>query len=526
MQRKNASQRIGGASPMAAETASRTNRLAANAVFGLMAWILPLMIGFFTTPVLVKGLGTESYGLFAVISGFVTYSFSFGIGKIATKYVAEYRATGEIDKISPVVSATFFFSLAITLLGAIVVVLGAPRIVSDILLLQGEPARIAVTSLYLACGIIGAAMVSQIYQFVLQGLQRFGSFLILTNLSGILFGVGNITIVLFGGGIVDLLVWNIIVALIGGLLFYIASRKFLPQLHLTVNINRTTFNAVAGYGTSIIFYQIFGNILFIFERTLVMRKFGAEALAYYSVPMMLAIYLHTFVGSFAAVLFPVVNELLTDRERQIDLYKKASKIILAVVVFAVSTFICTGRIGLAVWINDDFAANSYWLLVIHMLTFGSIGMFVIVWQLAEGFRHAKLNAMITAFWLVVAVPIMIYGSRIYGPEGIAASRLIAVWLSVPMIFYVEKQFLGQIFWRFWSAMVVRVSFGVIAAMIVETIVVRTLRPTWPMLAATGTLGLAAFVVTLYLTQYLTRSEQTLLSDLVTGKFRSMRRRAA
>ena len=496
---------------------SRTDRLATNAVFSVVAWFLPLLIGFFTTPILVRGLGNENYGLYAVITGFMAYSFSFGIGKVAAKYVAEYRASGETERLNPVISATFAFSFSIAAIGTIILALFARTIVTDVLLIEGSAVDVAVTSLYLACAISFAAMISQIYQNVLQGLHRFGSFLVVTNLNGILLGAGNIAIVLSGGGIIALLGWNTVVAVIIGIAFYFVARQGLPGMSLTFDVDRKTIRTVLGYGTSIIFYQIFSNVLFIFERALVMRKFGARELAFYSVPMLLAIYLHSFVGSFAVVLFPMVNELLSDRERQIDLYQKATKLILALVSFVLVTFVCTGSYGLAVWINMEFSEHSYRLLVIHSLTFGAIAVSSIAWQLAEGFGRARINTFVTAVYMVFTIPLMVLAADIYGPEGVAFSRLVIVLLMLPVILYCEVKFLGRVFVSFWVRSLSTMAITVVAAGVVETWVINFFAGGWSGLAAAGVSGGCTFIVLLLLTGYFTPSERRLFLSMATEK---------
>jgi O-antigen/teichoic acid export membrane protein len=502
---------------MAAEAISRTDRLAKNTVFNLAAWFVPLLIGFFTTPILVRGLGNENYGLYAVILGFMSYSFSFGIGKIAAKYVAEYRASGETEKVNPVISATFAFSFSVAFLGTVLLASFARTIVTDVLLIEGSQIEIAVISLYLACAISFATMISQIYQNVLQGLHRFGTYLLVTNIYVLLLGVGNIAIVLGGSGVVAMLVWNTAVAIAIGVVFYLAARHCMPNLRLTFNVDRKTARAVLGYGTSIILYQVFANVLFIFERALLMRKFGAEGLAFYSVPMMLAGYLQLLVASFSVVLFPMVNELLNDRKRQIELYQKATKIIFAVVAFVVTTFICTGREGLKVWINQEFAEHSYSLLVVHSLTFGIIGIGVIAWQIAEGFGHARINAFVTAIWLAIAVPLMIFAADTYGPVGVAAARLAAVCITIPVILYCERRFLGTIFVRFWANALVRIIFAVTVTAAVEVLIVGNMPFGWFALASAGLCGSLAFGASLFVTGYFTHAELRLLTALVRNK---------
>lgn len=511
---------------MGAESVSRTSRLAANTVFSAAAWFLPIVIGFFTTPILVKNLGNENYGLYAVITGFAAYSFSFGLGKIAAKYVAEYGASGETEKLKPIISATLAFTIAVALSGTIIVAAFARTIVTDILLIDASRVDVAVISFYFACAMVSAAMISQVFQFILQGLHRFGAFLILTNVNAALIGAGSIAIVLNGGGVAALIIWNMVATSVSALVYYAAARRALPAGAFSFRFEREAVRAVLAYGGSIIFYQAFGNILYIFERSWVTRKFGAEALAFYAVPMMLAIYLHSFVSSFAVVLFPTINELLHDRKRQIELYQKASKVILAFVVLAVTTFICIGKIGLLIWINQDFAENSYALLVIHGITFGLIAIQIIAWQLAEGYGRARINALVSAAWLVTAVPLMVLAADVLGSVGVAASRLFAVAATLPVIAYCERRFLGRVFFNFWAGSIVRAAPAAFAAAFTEITIAFILPAGWPMLAAASLAGLAVFVLILYATGYFTADERRLLSSLIAARLTTVQKSAS
>ena len=64
------------------EPLNRRKRLVKNGVFSALSWFFPLLLAFIVTPIVVRGLGGELYGLYAVILGFISYSFTFGIGKI------------------------------------------------------------------------------------------------------------------------------------------------------------------------------------------------------------------------------------------------------------------------------------------------------------------------------------------------------------------------------------------------------------------------------------------------------------
>ena len=64
---------------------SRSTRLARNAAYGVLSWLLPLGLTLLVTPSIVRGLGTDLYGLYAIILSFISYSFAFGIGNTSRR---------------------------------------------------------------------------------------------------------------------------------------------------------------------------------------------------------------------------------------------------------------------------------------------------------------------------------------------------------------------------------------------------------------------------------------------------------
>jgi O-antigen/teichoic acid export membrane protein len=263
---------------MSANVPDQKSRVVRNGVYSALSWLLPIILAFVATPIVVHGLGTEQYGLYALVLGFISYSFTFGVGRIAAKYVAEFRASGEPDKISESVSATFWFSLLIALLGVTLVALTARLIVVDVLFIPEEHQGVAVSAIYLACVTILFTMLSQVFQYVLQGVHSFDRYLLLTNVAGVLLNFGSIGLVWLGYGVEALVAWNLVVVVLIGLLFYWNARRLLPELTFRTDIRSGIWTSVVKYGGSIILYQIFGNLILIFERAWIVRNFGSESL--------------------------------------------------------------------------------------------------------------------------------------------------------------------------------------------------------------------------------------------------------
>ena len=495
---------------MAAEQVGKRRSLTANSLFSVIAWMFPILLGFISTPIVVHGLGSEQYGIFAIVLGFISYSFTFGVGKVVGKYLPEYQASADTEKVTQVVAATFWFSLAIGVVGSLALIVAAPVIVRDLLLISSENHQVAVYSLYLAGGIGLVLMLSQVFQFVLQGLHRFDNFVALTNLNGLLLGAGNIALALAGFGVVALLIWNLGVVSFVGVMFFIRARHLLPSIRFVTQIPRKMLASVVRYGGSIILYQIFANVLFIFERSWVMRKFGPEALTYYFVPMLLAIYMHGFIFSIAQAIFPVVNELLEDRSQVIRLYERANKIVAAVVFFVVTNFIVCGALFLELWIGREVAAASYTLLIAHGLTFGVIALGILAFQLAEAFKFPALNVIMTGSWMAISIPLMIVAADIWQSEGVAWSRFAAALVTIPIVIYTERRFLGEVRWKFWLTTGLRVmaAAGLMAA--AETVILMFVSHTYAALFLAATVGTIVFIAVLIITGYIGRDDWNIL----------------
>ncbi len=499
---------------MPVEPTGMKARIFKNGIYSALSWVFPIIFAIIVTPIVVRGLGDELYGLYAVILSFISYSFTFGIGKTATKYVSEYKATGEIDKISETVSAALWLSLGVGIVGAAIVAVAADYIVSNVLVIPPPLHDTAVTALYLASLTILMTMLSQVFQSVLQGLQRFDRFVFLTNLSVFLLNLGSVLIVVEGYGVVALLVWNLIVAIGMGSAFYFNARHLLPEFTFRFSINKELWRASIKYASSIIIYQIFANALLLFERFLIVRKFGTKAVTFYVVPMLIGLYFHGFVSSLVLVIFPVINELLTDKEKLRRLYKTSSKIILTLTAFFLVTSVITGRVFLNVWMDNKFPADSYWILVCHVLTFSILSVTVIVWQMNESHRAASLNAIVTILWLAVSAPLMFALADRWQTTGVAFARLAGVIVFLALIVIAEQRFLGGVLYRFWGNTLVRLTVAVVITAFAESLIIGIFQPGWPVFVAAGLIGAIVFASVLFATGYLKEDEKAVLTGLI------------
>lgn len=428
------------------------NSLPRNILFGFLSALLPLISTFVVTKFVLEGLGAVEYGLLALVLGFVSYSFTFGIGRAVTKFVAEFRATGEFEKINEVLSATLFLNLLVGVFGAGVLILLARIFVVDVLLIENQLQAKAVVGFYIAAVTIAFVMMQQIFSAVLQAVGRFDWFSHITTIFSTLLSAGNLVLVLFGGDAITLLWWNLGTTAASVLAFYVAARRLLPEARFGFKFSREIFRLVANFSVGVIGYQIFGNLLLLFERSFITRTLGTESLTFYVVPMTLAMYIHVFMISVSLALMPLTSEIEAgkDATRLLAIYERATKYVWLIVFFVVLSLSIGSSAFLTLWLGADFAARAGSILTFHSITFGSMSLLVIAWQITEGLGKPSRNAWLVFVWAVLGAGLMFVLTPQFGLSGAAAARAASVGLSVPFfVGLIERATFGKIQFEFW-----------------------------------------------------------------------------
>jgi O-antigen/teichoic acid export membrane protein len=448
---------------------SNSRRIVTNIALSASTWFLPIILSFVATPVLLDSLGHQGYGLYALVLGFIGYSFTFGIGKAAAKFVAEYRATGDDELANESVSATFILSVAVGLLGALSIVAASGLLIDSVLQIPATLRDEGKWSLAVAAGIILLTMLSQVWSFTLQGLHRFDSYAAITGVGSVIQNVGTIILAALRYDVVSILIWNLASAVLLAALFFIAVYRIKPRIRLTFDIRPSVGRAVTGYSGAIILTQVFGNVLLLVERSWITRVFGVDMLTYYVVPMTLALFLHAFVGSIVIVLFPIVNERLSDRGRVLKIYRISTKFVLLIAIFALVTSIILGEDILSAWVGEEVATRSTGLLAIHMATFGMLASATVAWHIVESYGRARANVIFSITWLVVGTVLMIALGRTFGLEGVAMARFVGCTAVIPLAIFVEARVLGSFSTVYWALSGIRLFVAAVIAGIAQAL---------------------------------------------------------
>jgi len=493
---------------------THSRRILRNVLFGLSTWIVPLFLGLIVTRVVVRSLGHHDYGIYALVLGFIAYSFNFSIGRAITKYLATYLAAGEIDKARSIISATAFVTLSVASLGVISIIGLSNWLVSDVFTIDAASQADALSALRLASVTIFVLMVTQIATAILQGLHRFDIYSNIQNANSIATMVGNLWLAINGYGLVAMLWWNLAAAVMTAALAFFTALKVFKGLRFGLNFDSETIKTVAKYSAGVVGYQVAANAFFLFERSWIIAKLGAETLTFYVVPMTLGLYLHGFVLSLTMALFPLASQYDNDPRKLLRLYQSATKAVLFVVVIIVTTVVTLGRLFITLWMGPEFGDRSASLLTLHIIAFGLAAISIVSFQTAEGLGRPGFNFRNTLLGVLVALPVIFVLTDVMGSIGVAYGRLVVFATLFVAIFDLEHKSLGGIQSRFWLGNLLRFGAASVCAGVVQRIVVSSLTPTWSAFLLAAVAGCIVYCISLWLAGIASDEDRRLVRRLI------------
>ena len=478
---------------------------------------MPLGLSFLVTPLLVRRLGNQDYGIYALVLGLIGYTFNLNFGRAVTKYIAEYRADGQTEKIRDVISASFLINLIVGLTGVLIIVLSAKWLVVDMFQIEPADQTKTIYALYIAALAIFSLVISQIFNSILQGIYRFDVYSKIFNFNNLATLLGNLWLAYNDFGLIYLLIWNLTTNVIALLMLVVSAKRLLPEFGISHRYKPEVLKLVLKYSAGIISYQLLGNFLLLFERGWITRQLGAENLTFYVVPMSLAFYIHGFVGSIILIVFPLASELKDNPEKLLRLYHKASKIVCFFVFFMATLLIVESRLFLTLWMGASFAEQTYFLLVIHTITYSLLAIQSVSWQMTEGLGHPSYNTFLFVICLIINVALIITVTDKYGNMGIASARLVGFGVMFFSVFYVERWFFKAVQIRFWLNVAGRLAVAAAVSAFVQNFITVRLGATWLTFLTAATLGGTIYCLVLLVLGFVTKEEKILLKNLLSRR---------
>ena len=282
---------------------SRSRRFIANVIWNWTGTVASLFTGLILSPIIIRRLGPEGYGVWALSFAMMDYYwfFDFGFRAATVKYVAHYTATGEKEKVGEILSTSILYAgiMAAAVMALLLAGVGRMSNFSKYRRPLRHDFKIVIL---LVAGTWAAGLVLGLSAMALEAVQRFD----ITSRIGVfataLRGVVQAFLLFRGYGLIPLAVATVASWMIGHLLTVIRFRHVFPDVPLSWKLASTaTLRKLSHFGVHSFLINTASAFQVQSAPVLIGHFMPASFSGFYNLPMRLIQYTAELVGRIGVV---------------------------------------------------------------------------------------------------------------------------------------------------------------------------------------------------------------------------------
>ncbi|HYW35435.1 MAG TPA: flippase [Balneolaceae bacterium] len=484
--------------------------LARNTFINLAGKGLPLLFAVIAIPFVIKGLGTDRFGVLTIIWTVIGYFglFDMGLGRATTKFVADQEARGE--PLAPVIITSILLLMGFGLAGGGLIYGLTPYLVKHLLNTPSQLVSETVQSFYLLSVSIPVVLGAVGARGVLQAQQRFGLVNAVKIPASIINYVSPLLILPFTHHLQYIVLLLVIERAITFVVYLYFSLRGQHLFALSGYSFWKWSKNLLGFGLWLALSNIVSPIMVYMDRFIIGTILTMSAVAYYTTPYEVINRIGIISGSFMGVMFPAFSVyFLQGEEKLAAAYKKSVRYVLFIIIPIVTFLLFAAHPLLHLWLGEKFALQSTTVLQIL-----AVGIFInsvarISGTLIQAAGRPDVRAKLHLIELPVYLALLWYLTHWLGINGVALAWLIRVFVDWLLLFYVGNRL--TFFTIDWMPMLRKVSI-IVLSVCAGMIIARQIN------SDIGTLGyaIACGLVVLYATwrYILQETEQQKLISLV------------
>ena len=340
----------------------RRQRFVTNVLWSWTGVAASLLTGLWLSPFIIKKLGDEGYGVWALVFSFVEYYWLLDLGfRSATlKYSAHYRATGENDKVNDVINTGLAYSGATGLVMICATVLFAGRAQQFFQISRAYQPVFTTLVIMVGCA-FALGTVFGLFSAVVEGYQRFDLTSRVWILTTTLRTLGLAAVLLMGFRLKAMAVVAIAALAAGYAYNYRNLRSVFPSLHLSfAGIKAAMFRRMFRYGVHTSVATVSTQVLNQAAPLIVAHFLPTAFVGYFLLPTRLLRYSVDMVCKVGYVTGSNAAEMAARREYD-QVYRMGvyvNRYCYALFAPAALALCVYGTELLKVWINPEFALHS------------------------------------------------------------------------------------------------------------------------------------------------------------------------
>jgi O-antigen/teichoic acid export membrane protein/glycosyltransferase involved in cell wall biosynthesis len=388
---------------------------------------LPMLTGVLTIPYIVRGLGTDGYGILSIAMMLLGYFniFDLGLSRATVKFVAENLDSDDTHKVPELIWTSLSLLVILGCIGGVIAAFFVPVSVTHVFKMPAALAGQARIALFVLCASMPIMLGNNALRGVLEAAQRFDLVNLVKVPSSVLFYLVAALAIPFGihvAGIVSIMVG---IRLSSTVAYFFLCFRVIPGLGDHLRFSRGSLRPLAIFGGWIMVSNVCTPIFAYLERFMIASILSVSTLTFYSAPYELVSKLLIFPMAIVPSLFPYFSYHGSKKTTEVsEVTSRTVKYLLLVFIPALAVFFFFAHDIMLLWLGPAFAAQSTVVLQLITLVFVFNGLAYVPYTSVQALGRPDLKAIQDLVTIPIYVAFAWWFMRRYGINGAAFAKLL------------------------------------------------------------------------------------------------------
>jgi O-antigen/teichoic acid export membrane protein len=408
-------------------------------------------------------IGETDYGIYFFVSAITGYFgiLNLGIGNTLIKFVAEYHAKDDKEKLNEVINTAFFMFIVVGVIGAaILFIIGTFLLgyLSEVMTTLDTPDfyHKARAIMYIIAINFTFSLALASLNGVLSGLQRYDILAGITFVMSIVNVIVVFIVLSMGNGVIELVFYTIITGLFSFIIVAYFIQKLLPYVTLSRKyVNRGMFRQLFDLGISVFLLSIFVMVIYYTDRLVIGLFVGISLITFYQAAWKVQGISSKVSEIGIRAMIPAASELDAKKNfRGIrEMYLRGTKYVLAFCLALAVPVIFLSREILTLWMGSDYSQYYVIVIILTIVLFFDLNNYVAS-QILIGMNKIKRFVKYYGITAVLNLGLSLYLVREgYGLEGVALGT--AIPFAIMEVFFLRHALkVLEIKWRTYAGRVI------------------------------------------------------------------------
>ena len=443
--------------------------LARNALGNLASQFVPIAIAILTLPVMIRGLGTDRFGIVTLawmVLGYFSL-FDLGLGRALTQAVSERLGRGESDAVPELVWTALSLMAMLGMAGGVTVAILTPWVVHDVLHVP-EAIQDEAVAAFLCMGVaLPFVILTAGLKGVMEAHQRFAAVIALRTSTSLSILIGPLFTFFFTnhlGVFVGVVAVLRVVACLSHLVYCLIT---FPGLRTPHAPKAPLVRRLLGFGGWMTAVNVINPLMVQMDRFLIGALVSTSAVAFYTTPFDLMTRAWFLSGSVIGVMFPAFAATYTvDRDRTAAIFERCLKSVFVILFPITLVGVALGHEILLYWVGADFASEG--TRVMQWLALGVLlnGLAQVPSSLIQAVARPDLTFKLHMVELIPYLLVAYWLTGRYGIEGAAVAWVARIAADLLIYFMAVNWVLpesSQAIRRSWNWVIPAVAVLVVAS---------------------------------------------------------------